>query len=89
MSETREHRLKRLHMRSIRRGSKEMDLILSRFAETRLRSLTDAELDQYEALLQEADQDLYTWVSGQVEPPAHFNQMIADIYANHMKTGAT
>ncbi len=32
MSETRENRLKRLQMRSMRRGIREMDLILSSFA---------------------------------------------------------
>ena len=36
MTETFEHRLKRLKMRSMRRGIKEMDLILSAFADARL-----------------------------------------------------
>ena len=31
--ETREHRLKRLYMRSIRRGIKEMDIVCTRFAD--------------------------------------------------------
>ena len=58
MTETHEIRLKRLAMRSMRRGIKEMDLILSRYAEERLPQMSTAELDRYEALLSENDQDL-------------------------------
>ena len=79
MSETREHRLKRLTMRSMRRGIKEMDIILSRYAALRLEAFEDAQLDRYDALLSENDQDLYQWVSGQRPPPDPLKEMIADI----------
>ncbi|WP_299787995.1 succinate dehydrogenase assembly factor 2 [uncultured Marivita sp.] len=79
MSETREHRLKRLSMRSMRRGIKEMDIILSRYAELRLSGLDDAALDRYDALLSENDQDLYQWVSGQKPPPEPLRDLISDI----------
>jgi antitoxin CptB len=54
----------------MRRGIKEMDLILSRFAQARLHGLDAEDLDRYEALLDQNDQDLYQWVSGQTEAPA-------------------
>ncbi|RKF16561.1 succinate dehydrogenase assembly factor 2 [Roseovarius spongiae] len=79
MPETREVRLRRLTMRSMRRGIKEMDILLSRFAEARLALLGPAELDAYEALLEENDQDLYQWVSGQAAPPARFADVIRDV----------
>ena len=79
MTETREHRLKRLSMRSMRRGIKEMDIILSRYAEARLAGMSEAELDAYDRLLSENDQDLYQWVSGQAEAPARVADQIADI----------
>ena len=79
MSEPREHRLKRLSMRSMRRGIKEMDIILSRYAELRLQGFDDAMLDRYDALLSENDQDLYQWVSGQKPPPDKLRDMISDI----------
>ena len=82
MSETPENRIKRLKMRSMRRGIKEMDLILGRWADTYLEGLDSATLDAYEAVLAEADQDLYTWVSGQAEPPASLAPMIARIAAD-------
>ena len=79
MTELREHRLKRLSMRSMRRGIKEMDIILSRYAEERLDGFDDAMLDRYDALLAENDQDLYQWVSGQKPAPDGLRDMIADI----------
>ncbi|MCK0151880.1 succinate dehydrogenase assembly factor 2 [Marivita sp. S6314] len=79
MTEQPEHRLKRLQMRSMRRGIKEMDIILSRYADLRLAGFDAAQLDHYEALLSENDQDLYQWVSGQTSPPDRFRDMIADI----------
>ena len=58
-------RLKRLKLRSMRRGIKEMDIILSGFAREHLMAMSDAQLDLYEKFLNENDQDLYQWVSGQ------------------------
>jgi antitoxin CptB len=79
MTELREHQLKRLTMRSMRRGIKEMDIILSRYAELRLAGFDAAQLELYDVLLSENDQDLYQWVSGQMSPPARFKDLIADI----------
>jgi antitoxin CptB len=62
-------RLRRLRMRSSRRGMLEMDLILGGFAAQRLDGLFPTELDAYEAVLSENDQDLYQWVSGQGKTP--------------------
>jgi len=44
MGELLEHRVKRLKMRSMRRGIKEMDLILSAFANSHLEKMTDQPL---------------------------------------------
>lgn len=79
ITEPREVRLRRLTMRSMRRGIKEMDVILIRFSKARLETLSEAELDLYDALLEENDQDLYQWVSGQIAPPARFAPLIDEI----------
>lgn len=76
MSELPEHRLKRLHMRSIRRGIKEMDLILTAFSTGQLSTLDGATLDLYEAFLEESDHDLYQWVSGQAEAPQGYADLL-------------
>lgn len=67
----RDVRLKRLKIRSWRRGTKEMDLLLGPFADGPLRDLDDAALDAYEAMLDENDNDLYLWASGGGEPETH------------------
>jgi antitoxin CptB len=72
-----EKRLKRLAIRSWRRGTKEMDLILGRFWDAEGARLDPATLDIYEAMLTENDQDLYAWVSGQATPPVDFAELIA------------
>lgn len=66
--ETRRHRLQ---FRSWHRGTKELDLILGPFADATLAGMSDAELDQYEALLTEPDPDVYDWVAGRAPVPAH------------------
>ena len=79
MNETGDIRLKRLRMRSMRRGIKEMDVILSRYAGARLEGLCPEALDRYEALLDENDQDLYQWISGQSPAPARHAALVDDI----------
>ncbi len=79
MVEDHETRLKRLRMRSMRRGIKEMDLILSRFSDAELHQLSAAELDDYEALLNENDQDLYAWITGQTPTPEAFMPILERI----------
>lgn len=61
-----EARLRRLRMRSWRRGMKEMDLILGPFADAGFDGLGPDELDLYEALLAENDQDLYRWITARL-----------------------
>jgi antitoxin CptB len=68
-------------MRSMRRGTKEMDLILMRFSQARLESMSEAQLADYEQFLEENDNDLYQWVSGQVPAPARWRAMVDEITA--------
>ncbi|WP_142664331.1 succinate dehydrogenase assembly factor 2 [Paracoccus laeviglucosivorans] len=67
-------------MRSWRRGMKEMDLILGPFSDTELPGLTDDEVDLYETMLNENDQDLYLWVtarlSGEHPGPAQISALL-------------
>ncbi|MDB5505893.1 MAG: hypothetical protein JWR75_531 [Devosia sp.] len=50
-----------------------MDLILGPFADARLPRFTAAELQSFEALLDEADPDLLDWVLGQAMVPARID----------------
>lgn len=77
--EPREVRIKRLKIRSMRRGTKEMDLILIRYSDARLEGMSEAELDHYDRLLSENDQDLYKWVSGAEAAPERVADLVEDI----------
>jgi antitoxin CptB len=57
-------RRRRLLFRSWHRGVREMDLVLGRFADSELVKLSEAELDDYERLLDIPDQQFFAWVSG-------------------------
>jgi antitoxin CptB len=79
MTELRETKIKRLHMRSIRRGIKEMDLILTAYATQQLPGLSDPELATYDAFLSEYDHDLYGWVTGQGTAPVQYADIMASV----------
>ena len=83
VSETREIRLKRLRMRSWRRGTREMDLVLGPYADGALSALDDQALDEYEALLAQADPDLYAWVCGTGEPATRFRPTVERVRRFH------
>ncbi|MEO0993406.1 MAG: succinate dehydrogenase assembly factor 2 [Pseudomonadota bacterium] len=81
--ETPETRLKRLRIRSWRRGTKEMDLIFGPWFDAEGAVLSSAELDAYEALLEENDWDLYYWVTGAQPCPEPKAPLIDRIAAHH------
>jgi antitoxin CptB len=57
-------RRKRLLFRCWHRGTREMDLILGRFADTEIADLTNDELGQLEQLIEVPDPDLYAALTG-------------------------
>lgn len=83
MSEAPEFRLKRLRMRSWRRGMREMDLLLGPFADAELEALGPVDLASYEDLLSENDQDLYSWMLDRNGAPARHHAIVARIAGYH------
>jgi antitoxin CptB len=81
MSELHKHKIKRLKMRSMRRGIKEMDIILSHFSDQALKVMSGDELIVYDQLLEENDHDLYSWVTGAAAAPPEFLGLISEIVA--------
>ncbi len=63
-------RLKRLLYRARHRGMQETDLLLGRFAERHLGELSAVQLDRFEALLDQADNDLFDWITAKRAVPA-------------------
>ena len=78
MSDTEEFRRKRLAHRSRYRGAKESDLLFGQFAAAHLGGLDAGQLDRFEALVDEPDQDVLAWVYGRLPVPArHDNDVFA------------
>ncbi|MGB3866206.1 MAG: succinate dehydrogenase assembly factor 2 [Xanthobacteraceae bacterium] len=65
-------RRKRLLYRCWHRGTREMDLILGRFADAHVASLDDAGLDALERLIAASDPALYAALTGAMEPAPDF-----------------
>ena len=65
-------RRKRLLFRCWHRGTREMDLILGRFADAEIATLSDGELDKLEQLLELPDPDLYAAVTGEKPLPSEY-----------------
>ena len=71
---------KRLKFRSWHRGTREMDLLLGRFADQRLNAFDAEAVGVYAALLEESDPDIYNWVTGREECPSGvLRPLIADL----------
>jgi len=68
-SEGLDERRRRLLYRSWHRGTREMDLIMGRFADTCIVDMSDVELAELEHLADAPDPDIYAWVSGAREVP--------------------
>ena len=79
MAETAEARLKRMGMRSWRRGTKEMDLILGPYADAHLDKMADGRLALYDRLLDENDQDLLPMMLGQAAAPDGMADLVEEI----------
>jgi antitoxin CptB len=71
-----ETRLKKIRLRAWRRGFREADLILGPFADFHCPKMTPAQIDAFEALMEEADQDIYDWYLGKTPLPDHIDPEI-------------
>lgn len=80
-NETHENRLKRIKIRAWRRGIKEMDLLIGGYADAHLADMDVAQLDALEDLMDENDQDLLAWATGQQEVPEKFQPSLKALLA--------
>ena len=82
-----DERCRRASYRAWRRGTKEMDLLLGRFADERLASarsvMDEDQLGAFEALLDETDGDIYDWLMSKPPYQGQHQKLIAEIRAFH------
>jgi antitoxin CptB len=65
-------RLKRLRFRAWHRGVREADYMIGGFFDAYGETLSEAEIDWFEALLEEQDADVMAWAIGTAEPPERY-----------------
>ncbi|ATG47548.1 succinate dehydrogenase assembly factor 2 [Celeribacter ethanolicus] len=82
MTETIDIRRKRLKIRAWRRGIKEMDLLIGGYADDHLATMTEAELDEFERLMDEHDQDLLSYATGLKPVPEAIRPMLDKLIAS-------
>lgn len=81
-------RRRRIRYRAWKRGTREMDLVMGRFVDAEVETWSEAELDEFERLIDEADRDLFAWVTDKAEtPPAYAGGLFARMKAFHGKQG--
>jgi antitoxin CptB len=66
-------RRRRLRFRAWHRGTRELDLVLGRFADAEIAKLDEAEIGAFEALMDVPDHDLYGWITGAEATPAPYD----------------
>jgi antitoxin CptB len=85
-SEGLDTRRRKLLFRAWRRGVREMDLIVGRFADAHIDKFDDAGLDDFERLIEAGNSELYAWVVGTQKAPAHFDTaVLAQLKAFHAR----
>ncbi len=57
---------------------REMDLVMGRFADANLPTMTDGELDEFERLMEAPDPEVLSWITGEARtPPEHDTPLFA------------
>jgi antitoxin CptB len=79
-----EPRRKRLLFHAWHRGTREMDLLLGRFADATIQDWTEEETEEMEQILRVPDPELYRWITGQAPvPDNHRSGMLSRVIAFH------
>lgn len=74
---------KRLIFRSWHRGTREMDLIMGRFADIAVPDMSESELADYAKLLEESDPDIYDWLCARADVPQASNSTVLQRLIRH------
>jgi antitoxin CptB len=88
-SEGLEVRRRKLLFRAWRRGVRETDLIVGRFADAYIEKFDQAGLDDFERLIEVDNAELYAWVVGAESVPADYDTaVLRDLRSFHKQTEA-
>ena len=82
MAEDLEVRRKRLRYHSWHRGTKELDLVLGQFSEKYLPTMSENDIDLFEAIINENEHDIYAWLAGREPAPEQHKNHIMNMILN-------
>lgn len=68
-----EPRRRRALYQAWHRGMREMDILLGKFADAHLATLSSSEMDDFEMLLNAIDRDILSWMTGEAPLPAEYD----------------
>ena len=69
-------RRRKILFRAWHRGMRETDLIMGRFADAEIGGLSEAELDEFERLIEVLDRDLLSWITGEAQVPENYDSAL-------------
>jgi antitoxin CptB len=69
-------RRRKILFRAWHRGMRETDLIMGRFADAEIGDMSDAELDEFERLIEVLDRDLLSWITGEAPVPENYDTVL-------------
>jgi antitoxin CptB len=72
-SEGLDQRRRKLLFRSWHRGTREMDLIMGRFADATIEQLAEEEIREFEQLIEAPDPELLAWITGEADVPRDYD----------------
>ncbi len=73
-----DERCKRILFRAWHRGMREMDLIMGRFAEENLNTMSAADLVEFELLIEVPDRDLLAWITNREDTPQNYDTPVLE-----------
>lgn len=76
-------RRKRARFRSWHRGTREADLLIGSFADEHVDGFDRNQLERFEALLEEVDADLISWISGRAAVPSAHDSDVMRLLRRH------
>ncbi|PPR78424.1 MAG: hypothetical protein CFH01_00989 [Alphaproteobacteria bacterium MarineAlpha2_Bin1] len=82
MKDSKAKKLKKLVFRSMHRGTKEMDIILGKFAIKNLHKFSENELNEFENILEIPDDILFNWYMKNSEIPEIYDTKILKLIMN-------
>jgi antitoxin CptB len=68
-----DERRSRVLFRAWRRGTREMDFLVGRFADSVLPSISEVDLNDLERLIEVPDADLFGWATGATNVPDNYD----------------